>query len=126
MVEAEIYIKEQKDEFGINKPYNEYENQFEIIDNKEDFLKYIGRKFKLAWINERDKLCLKSFIFVGQDNENKEQFVAVKVIKGISQPKTKEDIHKYSEFFMKEKLVFVGFVEKDEIFDTLKLKIQGM
>lgn len=101
------------------KGHKSYQNEYEIIENREQFSKYFGNKYKVAWLNNKGKLCLRSYILIAPDRDNKENFVSVDVIDGKSQEKTPDNIKHYSDIFKSENLVFVGYLSNEKIFKHL-------
>lgn len=112
-----------EDDMKIKPSHRDYENEYEIIENREQFnSKVISHKYKIAWLNERNRLCLRSFILLGYDRENKENYVSIDVINGIKQDEIKVIKH-YSEIFNNNTLVFVGYIpDNDFIISKIKLK----
>lgn len=124
--DIDLLFSENENEFekeNLRKPsHREYEKDFEIIENKEQFdEKIISHKYKIAWLNDRGRLCLRSFILLGHDRENRENYVSIDVIKGIKNDEIKIIKH-YSEIFNDNNLVFAGYLPDDVIISKLNHK----
>lgn len=101
------------------KVHKGYQNEYEIIENQEQFTKYFGNKYKIAWLNNKGRLCLRSYILIAPDRDNKENFVSVDVIDGKAQEKNSENIKHYSDIFKAENLVFVGYLSNEKLLKHL-------
>jgi len=109
------------------KTHREYDKEYEIIENVEQFEKMISHKYKVAWLNAKGKLCLRSYILLGHDRDDKEKYVSIPVINGIAQPKSEwssDNIKHYSEIFNDLNLIFAGYLDNPTIISHLNLKIQ--
>lgn len=104
---------------GASLNYNE---KYIIVKTKEDFLKHIKHKFKKAWYNKEQKLCISEFILLGENSLKPNKFSFVKVIKGVSQ-KGKFSLDYDFLFGKNNTLVFLGYLEKEQIESEL-LKMQ--
>jgi hypothetical protein len=110
------------------KPHKEYEDDYVIIENKEQFANFITHKYKIAWLNEKGKLCLKSYILHSISKTDKDSFVSLDVIKGDAQDLSSniEDNTNHSDkIFDKKNLVWAGYMKPDEILTNLRLKEQN-
>ena len=117
-------LQEPIDGERIHKQHKSYENTYELIETKEEFKKHFRSKFKIAWLNEKGKLCLKSYILLGQDRDSEDNFVFIDVIGGIAQ--SDKIVRPYKEVFNNKCLVFLGYLEDSKILDILKLKEQDV
>lgn len=111
------------------KSYKGYENRYVIIQDSTEFQTYQKKKIKKAWLNEKGKLCLKSFIFLGQDKSDETKYNYTDVIG--KDAKKKEDYENNSfpsesyEDLFKNNLVFVGFLDNDKVVDEIRVKQAG-
>ena len=72
-----------------NLPYNK---EYEIIQNKEEFIKNKKHKFKKTWYNKKNKLCLECFILLGEDKKETDHFNYIRVIKGDASKDKKDQL----------------------------------
>lgn len=103
----------------------EYEKEYAIINNETEFKNFIGHKYKIAWLNDRGKKCLRSYILIGVDRTNAENFVSVDLVNGKSQPKNVDSVKHFSKIFTSKNLVFAGYIPPEQILEILKLKEQN-
>lgn len=97
----------------------QYDDKYLIVKDKETFLEHIAHKFKKAWFNKEEKLCISEFILLGDNQKYPDKkFSYVKVIKGVAQ-KGKNSMD-YDFLFSGETLVFLGYLERDQIETELK------
>ena len=123
-VQEDLQDNENQIEDRIHKQHKNYENKYELIKDKDEFKKHFSKKFKIAWLNEKGKLCLKSYILLGQDRDDEDRFVFIDVIGGKAQ---EEKMFKsYEEVFNQKCLVFLGYLETEEIEKILDDKIRGL
>jgi hypothetical protein len=113
--------QEQNQEEITVRQHNQYEHDYEIIKDKEDFKKRIKHKYKVAWKTEKGKLALQSYILVGEDNFDKTKFIYYTLENGkpIVEKRKGQDIAKkfknqYDEIFKPGVLVFVGLITPNE------------
>lgn len=121
-------IYENLEDESIVKAHQGYPEKYVIIDNIEQFNQYKGKKFKVAWLNDTKKLCLRSFIYISPDRDDDKQYLAVDVINGIAKKLNRanleENKYKYEDIFNSSKLVFLGYLSNEEITEQFFLKLK--
>lgn len=121
MIEEKKEVIGKKDE-DIVKPYRGYEHEYEIVSNKEDLKKYVGRKLKRAWYNDKKKKCLKSYIYWGDDSDG--NIILIEVVRGTAKEFSEKEIIHPDEFF-KQSLIFLGYIDDKRIMDELDFIVDG-
>lgn len=108
---------EQDNEFGIQKPYTQYANDYEIIVSVDDFKQRFNRKFKIATLTQENTIILESYIHIGQDNRNPNNYLCYKLENGKpiqteinNVVRAKKFSYTYSDLFENNVLCFVGYI----------------
>lgn len=108
---------EQDNEFGIQKPYTQYANDYEIIVSVDDFKQRLNRKFKIATLTPENTIILESYIHIGQDSRNPNNYLCYKLENGKpiqteinNTVKAKKFSNSYSDLFENNILCFVGYI----------------
>ena len=99
--------------------YRGYENRFELI-TKDTLSKFKRKKIKKCWYNMSNKLCKKSFIYLGDVDVEKGDIVYVHVINGIASKEVADRKTINIEELFKDSVVFVGYMEDVELVKELK------
>ncbi len=111
-----------QDEEGQVKPFTEYEQKYVIIDSKESLKGFVKKKIKKSWFNDKGKLCLTSFIYLG-DDKSTGSIITIPVIEGKAQDDVREKLN--VDEILTKGLLFVGYLGNDIIEQQLRLKEQG-